>query len=336
MPASFLRIQKCDISVCNPIFLCYFFPKDIIVNGQILPDNTLGSERSVINSVTRTRSEINGGASRGSNLFHSFQEFNVRENASVYFANPDGIRNILSRVTGSNPSNIFGRLGVLGEANLFLINPNGIIFGPNASLDINGSFLATTANQIQLGENGFFSATQPQDNPLLSINPSALFFNSLNPPSSPNNPAIINQSTANEVGLQVPSGRTLGLVGGNVVLDGGILTVPQGRIELGSVAPNTLIPLNLVNTGYALNFAEVDNFQDIRFSNGALINTSGAGSGSIQIHGRQISLTEGSVIAGNTLGSEPGGDLAITAERLILADGSSIATRLLGSGQGGT
>jgi filamentous hemagglutinin family protein len=110
-------------------------------------------------------------------LFHSFQEFNVGQGRSVYFANPAQIQNILSRVTGGNASNILGRLGVLGSANLFLINPNGIIFGPNSSLDIQGSFFATTADGIKLGDKGFFSATEPGKSDLLSVSPGALFFN---------------------------------------------------------------------------------------------------------------------------------------------------------------
>ncbi|NJO71109.1 MAG: filamentous hemagglutinin N-terminal domain-containing protein [Oscillatoriales cyanobacterium RM1_1_9] len=162
--------------------------------AQITPDNTLGSESSMVNPVNLTRDQIEGGAVRGANLFHSFTEFNVGENRSVYFTNPSGIRNILSRVTGGNPSNIFGQLGVSGNANLFLINPNGIIFGPNSSLDVRGSFLATTADEIRLRENGFFSATQPNDNPLLAVNPSALFFNQLQALDRGN---IVNQSVAN-------------------------------------------------------------------------------------------------------------------------------------------
>jgi filamentous hemagglutinin family protein len=109
--------------------------------AQLVPDGSLGVERSVIQKINELSDRIDGGAARGANLFHSFQEFNVGQGRSVYFANPVQIQNILSRVTGGNASNILGRLGVLGSANLFLINPNGIIFGPNASLDIQGSFL---------------------------------------------------------------------------------------------------------------------------------------------------------------------------------------------------
>ena len=153
--------------------------------AQVRPvaDNTLGGERSRI-----TPSEINGvsgdliteGARRGANLFHSFQTFSIDEGRAAYFANPAGVENILGRVTGGEGSEILGRLGVLGEANLFLINPNGIIFGPNSSLDIGGSFLASTADAIAFGEQGWFSATTPEPpSSLLTINPSAFFFNQL-------------------------------------------------------------------------------------------------------------------------------------------------------------
>jgi filamentous hemagglutinin family protein len=115
-------------------------------NAQITPDNTLGAESSVVTSNVEIQGlpsdaqgqelkvlRIDGGAIRGINLFHSFQEFNIGEGGGVYFSNPQGIENILSRVTGTNHSEILGRLGVLGNANLFLINPNGIIFGAHAS-----------------------------------------------------------------------------------------------------------------------------------------------------------------------------------------------------------
>ncbi|MEO1375656.1 MAG: filamentous hemagglutinin N-terminal domain-containing protein [Cyanobacteria bacterium J06635_10] len=142
----------------------------IEAKAQLLPDNTLGKENSVVNSVNSLQKQIDGGAIRGSNLFHSFKEFNIDSGRSVYFSNPNSIQNILTRVTGKNPSSIFGKLGVLGNANLFLINPNGIIFGKDASLDISGSFTATTSPSIWF-DNGFeFSATNPQEVPLLKIN----------------------------------------------------------------------------------------------------------------------------------------------------------------------
>lgn len=181
--------------------------------AQVTPDSTLGVERSVVvpNQIIKgvPSDQIDGGATRGANLFHSFQEFNVGEGRGVYFANPAGIENILSRVTGGNPSNIFGRLGVLGNANLFLLNPNGIMFGPNSSLDIKGSFIATTANGIKIGESGFFSASEPQNSRLISVSPGALFFNQV-----ANQPATITNSG------NLAVGQNFTLAAGNLDLQG--------------------------------------------------------------------------------------------------------------------
>jgi filamentous hemagglutinin family protein len=106
--------------------------------AQIIPDNTLGGENSSLTPINNLTDRIDGGATRGTNLFHSFQEFSIPEGRAAYFNNPQAIQTIFSRVTGNNPSLLFGTLGVLGNANLFLINPRGIIFGPNATLDMRG------------------------------------------------------------------------------------------------------------------------------------------------------------------------------------------------------
>ncbi len=152
--------------------------------AQIVPDNTLGNESSVVRPFAPNSriDQINGGARRGANLFHSFEQFNVNAGRAAFFTNPSGIENIISRVTGGSRSEIFGTLGVLSPANLFLINPNGIIFGPNAQLNVGGSFVATTANAIQFGDQGFFSASAPDAPPLLVLKPSALLFNQIPKP----------------------------------------------------------------------------------------------------------------------------------------------------------
>jgi filamentous hemagglutinin family protein len=149
------------------------------VVAQVTPDNTLGAENSAVTTTTVNgipSDLINGGATRGQNLFHSFLNFSVLSGRGAYFSNPAGIANILSRITGSNPSNIDGTLGVLGNANLFLLNPNGIVFGPNARLDVRGSFLATTASGVQFGDQGSFNAINSTAPGVLTVNPSALLF----------------------------------------------------------------------------------------------------------------------------------------------------------------
>ncbi|MBD2558064.1 filamentous hemagglutinin N-terminal domain-containing protein [Aphanizomenon flos-aquae] len=203
-----------------------FIISGIIANqsafAQLIPDNTLGKENSIVNQIDSLKNRIEGGATRGSNLFHSFQEFNVDTGKSVYFANPVNIQNILTRVTGGNISNILGTLGVEGTANLFLINPQGIYFGNGASLDIRGSFTATTADSIKLGENGLFSASNPESSNLLSVQPGALFINALK-----NQQAQIK----NEGNLQVNNGKNITLFGANVT-NTGTLTAPEGTVEL--------------------------------------------------------------------------------------------------------
>ncbi|MGD2180401.1 filamentous hemagglutinin N-terminal domain-containing protein [Lusitaniella coriacea] len=199
--------------------------------AQLIPDTTLGAENSVITPIDLLNQRIDGGAARGINLFHSFLEFNIGNGSSVYFANPAGIENILTRVTGNNASNILGTLGVLGNANLFLINPNGIYFGENARLDVSGSFLATTADGIQLGTQGYFSATDPQNSQLLSVQPSALFSNALRNWTS---------EIKNEGNLAV---------GGNLTLIADELDL-KGQLSVGGNL--TLVGANLVNSPWNL------------------------------------------------------------------------------------
>lgn len=217
------------------------------VKAQVIPDNTLGAESSVVTlSVPNRRGDlgrssnsflIEGGAIRESNLFHSFQEFNINRGQQVNFNNPDGIANIFSRVTGSNASQIFGKLGVNGNANLFLINPNGIIFGEGANINVNGSFLASTANSIIFGDGNSFSAVNPEA-PLLTISiPVGLQLG--------NNPQAINarRGTINT--------ENATLIGGYLNLERTTTKAPGGRIQLSSFADGGTINFGDIPTDIA-------------------------------------------------------------------------------------
>ena len=266
---------------------------------------------------------------------------------TAFFNNANTIQNIFTRVTGGSISNIDGLIQANGKANLFLLNPNGIIFGQNASLNIGGSFLGTTANSINFADGTSFSATNTQANPLLTISiPTSLQF-------GPNPGQIVNQSVivsaqkdsgqGNEepIGLKVSPGQTLGLVGGDVVLPGGFLTAPGGRIELGSVGANSLVSLTFNDSGFALGYAGVQNFQDIQLSQGAAVNASddkdasGEGGGTIQVQGRRVVLTENSGIISQTFGSQDGGTVSIQAAQFIAEGGGNVDTTTKGSGRGG-
>lgn len=201
--------------------------------AQLVPDNTLGEESSVIapGLVDGLPADlVEGGAARGANLFHSFESFNIDAGQRLYFANPAGITDILSRVTGGSVSNINGLLGVDGPANLFLLNPNGILFGSEAELDLRGSFLASTGDSFIFGNGELFSATEPGTTPLLSVSvPLGVQYSS--------SPGSI---TASGSILAAPSNETLALIGGNIDLDSVQITAPSGQIEIGAVADTTI------------------------------------------------------------------------------------------------
>ena len=308
-----------------------------IAQAQINPDDSLGSESSTvvpdnINGIPSDRLE--GGATRGANLFHSFQDFNVEVNRGAYFANPDGINNIFSRVTGANISQIDGTLGVLGNANLFLINPNGILFGANSSLDLRGSFFASSAESL-LFDDFAYSASNPQAPPLLEINiPIGLNFRD-------NSGVISNQSTSldlngNAVGLQTDSGQSLTLVGGEINFTGGIITAPEGRVELGAVATEGTIT---INEDTSLSFPDNLASGNVSFNNGSRIVVNplvDGNAGNINITAGDIILNGGSVLSASNLTTEEGnaGNISLQATNDISLVGSGILSNIGGEAQG--
>jgi len=209
------------------------------VVAQITPDTTLDGENSIVTPNVDIKDLpadlIEGGAIRDTNLFHSFLEFNVGEGGRVYFANPAGIDTIFSRVTGNDISNILGTLGVNGQASLYLLNPNGIIFGEGARLDVPGSFVGTTANSVVF-ENGLtFSASNPEAPPLLTINvtPGLQYGNN-----------GANASITNRGNLVV--GQDLTLAAGNLNLQG---QFSAGR-DLNLIAKDTVIMQDTISNPF--------------------------------------------------------------------------------------
>jgi filamentous hemagglutinin family protein len=277
--------------------------------AQVTPDNTLPNNSTV--TPQGDIQQINGGTRAGDNLFHSFEQFSVPADKTASFNNAVDTQNIFSRVTGDSISNIEGKIKANGTANLLLINPNGIIFGENASLDIGGSFLGSTADSIIFPDGVKFSATDTQTPSLLTINaPIGL---GLKETSGD----IINRS----LGLQVLPEKTFALVGGNVFLEGGIITAESGRIEIGSVGGNNTVNLSATEKGFALDYQGVKDFQDINLSALASVDASGEGGGAIEVRGRQLTLTEDSKIISTTRGSEAGETMQIQASELIKMDG---------------
>ena len=322
-------MSKISLPLVTTVSLAFTYP----VSAQVIPDNSLGSDSIVTPNVTvkdAIADFIEGGAIRGNNLFHSFSEFNVGNGGSVYFANPDGIANILTRVTGNNISKIFGTLGVDGGANLFLLNPNGILFGENAALDISGSFMATTADSYVFGEGeAKFSATNPNEAPLLNIN--------LNPGLQMGNnsgsievqgkgysltgggnlPLHFNNTPK---GLQVQPGQTLGLIGTNINFTGGIIRTEGGNIQLASVKQGT-VKLNNART-WQLDTSQVETFGDIKLIDRALLDTSGFITGDITMQANNITFDNASIANVQNIGDRASGKITIDATDSVRLSGS--------------
>ncbi|MEH2061879.1 MAG: filamentous hemagglutinin N-terminal domain-containing protein [Nostoc sp.] len=295
---------------------------------EIKEDVTLGSNSSIVTRKLingQPTDQIDGGAIYGRNLFHSFEQFSVLAGNTAYFNNGGNIDNIVARVTGKSISNINGILRANYAANLFLINSNGIVFGPNASLNIGGSFVASTASSLNFADGTKFSATDPQTTPLLTVSvPVGLQFG-----ATPG--TIRNQSQASPVGainalqapvgLQVKPDKTLALVGGDLVLEGGNLTAEGGRIELGSVALNSLVNMKQIDQGWDLGYESVKNFQDIQIISRdeipSYVDVSGGGGANILVEGRRVLLTGYSQLFANSLSAELAANLTVTASDTV-------------------
>ncbi|MBW4571730.1 MAG: filamentous hemagglutinin N-terminal domain-containing protein [Tolypothrix carrinoi HA7290-LM1] len=301
--------------------------------AQITPDATLP-----INSRVTQQNNVNlieGGTTAKTNLFHSFETFSIPNGGVAFFNNALNIQNIISRVTGKSISNIDGTIRALGTANLFLINPNGIVFSQNAKLDIGGSFLASTANAIEFGNQGFFSASNPEAPlPLLTINPSALFFN-----SSATAPIEVNSVAPSELdpsstftanGLRVPDGQNLSLVGGDININGGGLFAFGGRVELGGFRSAGTVNLNGNGSNLSLNFPDGVGRSDVSLINNANVNVRGQDNGSIAINAGNLNLANQSrILAGiaDGLGSVKSiaGNIDINAQAAVnVQNGSRI------------
>src|SRR5262245_6885083 len=232
---------------------------------------------SGLNTIVTTNGNVltvTGGTrpGNGTNLFHSFGTFNVPNNNVANFLNDSGLStsNILGRVTGGNLSNIFGTIQTtgFGNANLFLMNPAGFLFGPNATVNVGGMVSFTSADYLRLGDGVRVKAIpNASADALLSVAPVAAFGFLGSHPG-----AITVQGSH----LAVAEGTGISLVGGNITVQGGALTAPSGQINLVSVGKtsNSHAGGEVANGG-AFVATGFKSLGAINVSNGSTIDTSG-------------------------------------------------------------
>ncbi|MDM8561070.1 filamentous hemagglutinin N-terminal domain-containing protein [Candidatus Parabeggiatoa sp. HSG14] len=332
------------------IIFLLFIPLSTL--SQITTDGSLSSRANLQGPNYMIGADL--GHQLGSNLFHSFQDFNLNSSESATFSGPNSVSNIISRVTGGTPSNIDGLIrSTIPNADFYFLNPNGIMFGPNAQLDVQGSFHASTADYLRLGENGRFDARNPSDS-ILTVAPIASFgfLDSVVAPISIQGHGEVAQNWENQsTGLNVPEGKSLSLIGGNIdiwmgsyfktmtINDEGnesleitrlpILAAPFGRINLVSVTSQGEVKLG----GDFVDVSSFSNLADIHLTEKSPIATNGKGGGSIFIRGGQI-FADNSAIEAKTLGHKDGGVIDIRANTISLTNGATLNGNTEGTGKG--
>lgn len=337
--------------------------------AQLTTTITSSGLNTQVNQVGNS-STITGGTrpSGGPNLFHSFGDFNVGGGDIANFLNNTGLptSNILGRVTGGTISNIDGTIQTtgFGSANLFLMNPSGIVMGPGASLNVGGSVSFTTAQYLRLldglSNGALFYASPGNDglaNNILTISASAFEFLSASPAgygflTAPDPNATITVQGSN---LAVPSGQSISLVGGKVIIEGGAqLSSPSGTITLGSAASPGEFDVATLGSLPNVDGASFTTSGSVSLAAGSGINVSGPRTVFIQggqlvlsVNNATLSTSEApaspdtivlgpgsSILTANT-GTEPGANVQTTVGDFRI-DGSSITTVTSGSGAGGT
>jgi filamentous hemagglutinin family protein len=302
-------------------------------NRTPIADNTLGTQVSSSNN----NFTITGGLNRGQNLFHSFKDFSIPTNGIVTFNNPVGNQSIITRVTGNLFSDINGLLSTQG-ANFFLINPNGIIFGNNAQLNVGKAFVASTANGIDLvdaqGRAYTFGTKNINDTPLLTINPN-VFLNVSRLNMGGNSSSIVNYGTLINAegningGLSPIENQYIALIGGGITLDGSFSTnhlFPNGATQGYQLSDGTIRGGQIVASGGRVDLGGLNTAGSVSIDSRGLV-----------YEGNNISRSDVSLIngAGIDVSTDRGLKVVNTFFNNVASPGSSInisANNFQGSG----
>jgi len=253
-------------------------------NADVTFDGSLGTAGTLNGStmdITADRGQI-----PGNNLFHSFSKFNVNTEQTVNFSGPDNIQNIFGRVTGSERSRIDGIISSsIPGVNLFLMNPNGMLFGPNAQINISGSFHATTADYISFGNQQRFYADSDRTVALSVAAPSAFGFLD----DTVAGISIDGSNLTNEV-----DGKSLTITAGNIeITNESNVSAPDGLINIASVQSKGEVATDLLQTPWN----EFTELGSININNGSTVSASGASGGRVVIRGGQLVVDSSSVSA---------------------------------------
>ena len=319
----------------------------------VTPTTSFGDIGTVVRKTDSF--SITGGSQRLNTLFHSFEDFSP-ETSDVIFqldSSQSTVENVIGRVTGGTVSLINGELKLTGgnSPDLFLINPNGISFGPDTNLVLPGSFIASTAESVLFNDNLSFDTTNPVSAPILTISApvglglSATAGNILVNNTGHNLSLLTGQEFivggTRPIGLQVNQNSTLGLVGGNISLNGGILSALNGQTSLSAVSSPAVVSLSASDQNWNINTDNLSLLGSITLTQQALID---AGSvGNVQLTAQDISIQDGSVIFQENNTSQAAGNIQLRATDKLEMMGvspnlfsSGIVSDTQNDGQGGS
>jgi filamentous hemagglutinin family protein len=294
--------------------------------AQVVLDGKFGTSGAVAGPNYNITAAM--GATRDNNLFHSFTQFDLKAGDIAAFSGPANIQNILSRVTGGSPSSINGTIrSDIAGANFFFINPNGVMFGPNAAVNVTGSFAASTANYLKLADGARFVAALDADDSGLSTAPVSAFGFLGDGPGS----IEVQQSR-----LRAANSKTISLVGGDIAVSGGSVQSPGGQINLVSVQSAGEVPVDPNTIGSAKFNAAFPQQGQINLHNGAQTDASGAGGGRIVIRGGRLTV-ENAKVQSNTTGTTAGQgiDIAVVNDLNLINGGQINSLSTIGRGAGG-
>ena len=267
--------------------LSWWLVSAVLASAGVVSDGSRGS----VLSRAGFDFDITSGAKVCGNLFHCFSKFDLGYAESATFRGPNDVTNIPSLVTGGSASSIDGTIrSIISVANLFLMNPKGLVFGPNAKLDIQGSFAVSTADYLELADGGKFNAQLGGDDSLTSAPVSAFgFFNSA--------PAAV---TFNQSQLSVQPSRGLHIIAGGVALNVASLQAPSGFLTVVSAAPTGVLPFTLATRGSgnaAVNFGARGT---VTLANQSMLNTDGDGGGRLVIRSGKRTVDNSTISSSNT------------------------------------
>jgi filamentous hemagglutinin family protein len=309
--------------------------------AEIVFDGTINPQMSGLMYEGHMEISADMGKQMGQNLFHSFQTFNINQDEIANFSGPDSINNIITRVTGGESSWINGTLNVsIPEANFYLLNPSGFMFGPKASLNLSGSFHVSSADYLSFEDGKFFSEPLEMDVLSTSAPQSFGFLDNDIGKISIEGKDIYTQNESNETqaGIHLSEGQTFSIIGGDIHIqrdafyqdtNDSIVNVPSGNINLVSVESSGEITL----TESGIHKEDDLTSGDITLYNNASIDVSGECAGNIFILADKFEMTNSSISA-NTFGDNDGGNISIQAKQIYLNKDSSITSHAEGQVKG--